>query len=376
MSIHTMVKRRDFLRLASLAVGALVSRGVNTSFASGRYSTSKDEIDWKDETVSFNEVYHDPPLLGRVHGAARLRVFAKPEPSSKTSRTIYWGFVGPIYQAVRGEPYDSRSPSTVWFETDGGYIHSAFFVPCHEFFQEPEDVSSDGFWGEVAVPISYQHRQPSLASFRYDYNHYKNFWGQVHRVLERAQDDEGRAWYRLYDDIEPKRPAWVQARHIRRILPAEFAPVSPDVTDKRIVINLADQMLMCFEGKSEVFHTRIASGTSVTNETGQEFDFSTNYGTYTVQRKRPSRRMQGGQSAGLPYDLNGVPWVTYFTYTGAAVHGTYWHNNFGVPRSRGCINVTPDAAKWVYRWSLPYRGYEDEYRWTEKDELASVVEIV
>lgn len=371
-----MISRRDFLRLAGFTAGAVALPTIHPIPPTGQSTLPPDGIDPKDETISYNEVYDDPPLLGRVHGAARLRVFAKPAPSSKTIRTIDWGYVGPIYRAVRGERYDGRTLSTVWFETDGGYIHSAYFVPCHEFFQGPENVSSEGFWGEVAVPISYQHRQPSLASFRYDYNYYKNFWGQVHRVLERAEDEEGRAWYRLYDDIEPKRPAWVQARHIRRILPAEFAPVSPDVTDKRIVINLADQMLTCFEGKADVFNTRIASGTSVTNESGQEFDFSTPYGSYTIQRKRPSRRMQGGQSAGLPYDLNGVPWVTYFTYTGAAVHGTYWHNNFGVPRSRGCINVTPDAARWVYRWSLPYRGYEDEYRLTEKGELATVVEVV
>jgi lipoprotein-anchoring transpeptidase ErfK/SrfK len=86
--------------------------------------------------------------------------------------------------------------------------------------------------------------------------------------------------------------------------------------------------------------------------------------------------MQGGKSAGLPYDVNGVPWVTYFTDTGAAVHGAHWHNNFGIPRSHGCINVTPDAAKWVYRWSQPYRGYENEYSWTEPDEFATVIEVI
>lgn len=371
-----LISRRNFLRLSGLTLGAVAAQRVPIASASGHYLAPQDEINWEDERISFNQIYHNPPLLGRVHGAARLRVFTKPAPSSKTIRTIYWGFVGPIYRAVNGESYDARSQSTIWFETDEGYIHSAYFVPCHEFLQEPGDVSAEGFWGEITVPISYQHREPSLASFRYDYNHYKNFWGQVHRVLERVVDEEGRSWYRLHDDIEPERPAWVQASHIRRITTDEFAAISPDVTDKRIMIDLARQILTCFESNSAVFSTRVASGSSIIDESGKEFDFSTPYGSYSVQRKRPSRRMRGGQNAGLPYDLNGVPWVTYFTYTGAAIHGTYWHNNFGAPRSRGCINVTPDAAKWIYRWSLPHRGYEDEYRWTEKGEMATVVEVV
>jgi lipoprotein-anchoring transpeptidase ErfK/SrfK len=49
-----------------------------------------------------------------------------------------------------------------------------------------------------------------------------------------------------------------------------------------------------------------------------------------------------------------VPWVSYFTSNGVAFHGTYWHNAFGVPHSHGCINMTPQAAKWVYRWTTPF----------------------
>jgi lipoprotein-anchoring transpeptidase ErfK/SrfK len=53
------------------------------------------------------------------------------------------------------------------------------------------------------------------------------------------------------------------------------------------------------------------------------------------------------------FDLPGVPWVSYFTSNGVAFHGTYWHNDFGVPHSHGCINLTPEAAKWVYLWTTP-----------------------
>ena len=56
---------------------------------------------------------------------------------------------------------------------------------------------------------------------------------------------------------------------------------------------------------------------------------------------------------GNGFDLPGVPWVSYIHWTGIALHGTYWHNDFGTPRSRGCINLTPADARWLFRWTMP-----------------------
>jgi hypothetical protein len=36
-----------------------------------------------------------------------------------------------------------------------------------------------------------------------------------------------------------------------------------------------------------------------------------------------------------------------------AFHGTYWHTDFGRPKSHGCINMRTEEAKWLYRWTLP-----------------------
>jgi len=53
------------------------------------------------------------------------------------------------------------------------------------------------------------------------------------------------------------------------------------------------------------------------------------------------------------YELPGVPWVCFFHITGVAIHGTYWHTDFGRPRSHGCVNVPTEDAQWIYRWSFP-----------------------
>ncbi len=55
------------------------------------------------------------------------------------------------------------------------------------------------------------------------------------------------------------------------------------------------------------------------------------------------------------YDTMGVSWPTFFnTNVGAAIHGVFWHNDFGVRRSQGCINVAPEDAKWIFRWTAPF----------------------
>jgi len=76
--------------------------------------------------------------------------------------------------------------------------------------------------------------------------------------------------------------------------------------------------------------------------------------------KRASRHMSGGTREN-GYDLPGVPWVSYFSGNGAALHGTYWHNDYGTPKSAGCINLRPQDAKWLFRWTLPEVPYVPGY---------------
>lgn len=60
----------------------------------------------------------------------------------------------------------------------------------------------------------------------------------------------------------------------------------------------------------------------------------------------------GNRAAGNYYYLEDVPWVQYF-YADYAFHGTTWHANFGRPASRGCINMSPADAEWLFRWAAP-----------------------
>lgn len=104
-----------------------------------------------------------------------------------------------------------------------------------------------------------------------------------------------------------------------------------------IDINLSTQTLTAYEGGVPVFSSAISSGLRNT---------PTPVGTYRINWKLPSQRMTGPG-----YDLPNVPYVMYFTNRGHAIHGTYWHNNFGTPMSHGCVNLPTANAQWLYNFS-------------------------
>ena len=103
-----------------------------------------------------------------------------------------------------------------------------------------------------------------------------------------------------------------------------------------IEVNLSTQTLTAWQGDVAVMHTAISSGLAAT---------PTVTGRFRIGNKLTSQRM-----VGPGYDLPGVPWVMYF-YGAYAIHGAYWHNNFGMPMSHGCVNMRSGDAQMLYNWA-------------------------
>ena len=110
---------------------------------------------------------------------------------------------------------------------------------------------------------------------------------------------------------------------------------------KWIQVDLSTQMMVAYEGTTPVFSSRMSSGLPRT---------PTVLGTYRVYLKYRLQTMRGGTRGIDYYEVPDVPDVMYF-FEGYALHGTYWHNNFGNPMSHGCVNLPLAAAKWMYEWT-------------------------
>ena len=110
---------------------------------------------------------------------------------------------------------------------------------------------------------------------------------------------------------------------------------------KAIVVSISHQMLWAYKGDDVVLSSYVSTG-----RTG----FETPLGSFAVLSKLPSQTMEG-VIGGEYYNVPDVPSVLYFTNSGHALHGTYWHNNFGTPMSHGCVNLPLDVAAWLYDWA-------------------------
>jgi hypothetical protein len=178
-----------------------------------------------------------------------------------------------------------------------------------------------------------------------------------------ADPDDGVVWAQVLDD-KAKVRYYTQAEHLRLFSDDELALLSPEIPadQKKIEIHLDQQLLIAKEYDNPVFVTRIASGAIFRSGT-----YTTPRGLFLTYHKRPTRHMAAGDLTSNGFDLPGVPWVMYVTESGISLHGTYWHNDFGRPRSHGCINLSIPAAKWLFRWTTPTVQPNEEFAYKFED---------
>jgi lipoprotein-anchoring transpeptidase ErfK/SrfK len=262
-------------------------------------------------------------------------------------------------EAVTGPKYNPR-----WYRIDDGYIHSghvqriAFRPPNEPLAVIPEG----GLYGEVTVPFTrafYQARGSAWQPL------YRMYYESVHWIHAVCQQADGTVWYRIHD---PKNGAsyYVPAADIRPIVPAEYSPIARDVpsSDKKIIINVEEQTLTAYEGSRAVLQTKIASGVEGKDPPPEgELPTDTPKGAHRITLKMPSRHMGDGKLTSQidAYELPGVPWTMAFHKDGYALHGSYWHDNFGRTMSHGCVNMRNVDALWLFRWSDPVYDTKDWY---------------
>jgi lipoprotein-anchoring transpeptidase ErfK/SrfK len=83
-----------------------------------------------------------------------------------------------------------------------------------------------------------------------------------------------------------------------------------------------------------------------------EHTTATKRGIFRIHTKHVSTTMSSNE-LGEEFELQDVPYVQYFDKGGYALHGAYWHDRFGVPKSHGCINLAPEDARRIFFWTEP-----------------------
>jgi len=165
---------------------------------------------------------------------------------------------------------------------------------------------------------------------------------------------------------------WVRAKDVGVAITPHRWPGAAERGEKWIDISIADETLTLWEGKKPVFVTLVSAGQDglkdpkTTKSTIRGFfRLKSKHITATMDSSERSSQSGGaapaanaGESADASdkndtsFELRDVPYVQYF-HEGYALHAAYWHDRFGIPRSHGCINLSPIDAMRVFRFSDP-----------------------
>ena len=174
------------------------------------------------------------------------------------------------------------------------------------------------------------------------------------------------AWLRISKPTEPE--AWITARDVARPTMAR-RPTEIEDNERWIDVELATQTLVAYEGDRPVFSTLVSTGRGP-----QGSETATPLGTNRIWVKLHTSTMDNlerrddapadtaaasiDEEASRLYSLDDVPYVQFFNKA-VALHGVFWHRNFGRVQSHGCVNVAPKDARFLFDFTGPHlpRGW-------------------
>lgn len=341
------LKRRDFLKLGLAGLGAAI---VRPFLNAGAYLPE----------------FPDGQRLGRTFYTVEIK--SRPDPESNTIKTVYDDNVLVLNNEIIGKRYDSWSKNLIWYETPDGFIPAKSVQPVRNspsqpLIELPVYGEKPGMWAEVTVPyvdIYLDGLEPLSQRLKETINP-RFYYSQVIWVDEVQTGSNNEVLYHVIEKHgSPGDTFWADARAFTPITPEDISPISPGNNDKFISIDLNHQTMSCYENGREILFSRVSTGAKYNSE-GQPVDkWSTPVGDYhSVNRKYVSLHMAGGETKASGYEEFAVAWTSIFATGGVAIHSTYWHNNYGEMLSHGCVNVSPDVAKFVFRWTLPETPYYD-----------------
>lgn len=150
--------------------------------------------------------------------------------------------------------------------------------------------------------------------------------------------------------LEARDGSWISPQGMRLLAPREVYPSFATGDRKWIDVSINQQSLVAYTGRKPVYATLVSTGRGGLGDP-EKVD-ATVRGTFMIYQKDVSSTMDGAEDRSDGYALEDVPFVQYF-HKGYALHGTYWHDEFGKIRSHGCVNLAPQDAAWLFEWTDP-----------------------
>jgi len=149
--------------------------------------------------------------------------------------------------------------------------------------------------------------------------------------------------------VQTRTGLWLRSEDLKTAVKPSQLPSFARKGTRWIDVSIMSQVLVLWEGTTPVYATLVSTGRDGLADPTKTL--STPTGTFRVFQKHITTTMDS-VVADQEFELRDVPWVMYFK-AGYALHGAYWHDDFGRARSHGCINLSPIDARYVFNWSAP-----------------------
>jgi hypothetical protein len=146
---------------------------------------------------------------------------------------------------------------------------------------------------------------------------------------------------------------WVDEADVIVIQPEAKPPKSLPATGRGtwVEVSTIGGWLIAYERDEPVFVTLISAGRGDMRPDNTMIEASaTPNGTYAVSTKLRAAHMR---SENRPGRVHAEVMYTQVFHGAFALHGAYWHDEFGDRKSAGCVNLSPIDAKWIFDWSEP-----------------------
>lgn len=367
MTSKKSLSRREFLKFSALALGGLAISGNRPA----KVFSQSSQIITDDP---YKPIFPENTPLGRIcvgGPGTPVTIFSEPHSNSTQVRRAWFDeiFLWKKQVVTKPDQINIFSINQRWVETEEGYIFADVLQPVKHQTHTPLaelpqwSDGTRGMWVEITTPYSPMDLVKPKENHQWWIRDPINIYPRVHYSQIfwafdiRQHPSTGNTQYCLKQGMGSLPDVyWVDASVCKQILPEEISPIHPDAEDKRIVIRIRDRglsTLTCYEGNEEVYYALTSVG-RISEETGKSV---TPLGTHTPWRKLVSMHYSADNEFN-DFDIPGVGWNFGIEPNGVYIHSTYWHNRFGNMNSAGCINLTPEDAKWVWRWVEPYTPYE------------------
>ncbi len=144
---------------------------------------------------------------------------------------------------------------------------------------------------------------------------------------------------------------WMKASEGSKTKPGE-PPRDLKPGEKWIDVNVANAHARCLRGRQGRVTRRPSPPGKRRRQQSRQGPQDAAPGTFRIREKHIAATMDGDVASDGPYSIEDVPWIQYFNGS-YALHGAFWHNNFGRKQSHGCVNLAPQDAKALFGWTEP-----------------------